>query len=412
MKILHVNKFLYRRGGAEGYMEDVAALQVAAGHEVAFFGMQHPENPPMPYEAHFPSHVELDPAPAGLGAKVQTFGRMVWSTSARRGMAAVLEDFRPDLVHLHNVYHQLSPSILRPVRQRGIAAVMTLHDYKLACPTYQLLCDGQVCEACIGGRFAEAVRRRCAGGSLAASAAAAIELGLHTRFGAYGAVDRFLCPSAFLAGRMEAAGVYPDRLRVLDNFTDVGATPVKSSPGGGLAYAGRLSSEKGVDVLVRAVGRLPGATLDVAGDGPERAALEALAAAVAPGRVRFHGRLPKDDALNLVRAAVAAVVPARWHENQPLAVLEAFASGVPVVATTLGGLPDLITDGEVGRLVPPDDVDALARTLGDLLADPDAAAAMGRAARARAEDRFSPHVHLRALDGHYADALGRTEVAA
>lgn len=131
MRVLHVNKYLYRRGGAESYMEAVASLQRAAGHEVAFFGMQHPDNDHHVYARHFPSYLELEPAPTSVVGKVTGFGRMVWSTSARRGIDAVVADFEPDVVHLHNTYHHLSPSILGPLARRRIPAVMTLHDYKL-----------------------------------------------------------------------------------------------------------------------------------------------------------------------------------------------------------------------------------------------------------------------------------------
>src|SRR5437870_3534328 len=112
MRILHVNKFLYRRGGAESYMESVAELQEAAGHQVAFFGMSHPANEPQPYASRFPSYVEFEPPPPTLVGRGRAFGRMLWSPSARRGMDAVVGDFRPDVVHLHNVYHHLSPSVL------------------------------------------------------------------------------------------------------------------------------------------------------------------------------------------------------------------------------------------------------------------------------------------------------------
>ena len=170
MRILHVNKFLHRRGGAEAYMEDVAGLQRGNGHRVAFFAMAHPDNRASEFERHFPSRVELNPPPRSLHGRAVAVGRMLHSPSARRGIEAVLEEFRPDVVHLHNVYHQLSPSILRPLKRRGVPAVMTLHDYKLACPTYRLLDHGEVCTACVGMRFHNAVLRRCEGGSLGASA--------------------------------------------------------------------------------------------------------------------------------------------------------------------------------------------------------------------------------------------------
>ncbi|MGZ8578434.1 MAG: glycosyltransferase, partial [Actinomycetota bacterium] len=161
MKILHVNKFLYRRGGAEGYMFDVAARQEAAGHEVAFFGMDHPENEPMRYRRAFPSYREFEPPPPSAKGKVEAFGRMLWSSSAARGIGEVLEDFGADIAHLHNIYHQLSPSILWALRRHDVPAVMTLHDYKLVCPTYRLLDHGQLCEACLPRRLWSPVVRRC-----------------------------------------------------------------------------------------------------------------------------------------------------------------------------------------------------------------------------------------------------------
>src|SRR5947209_9498066 len=269
--------------------------------------------------------------------KLRATGRVLWSTSARRGMAEVVDHFRPDVVHLHNVYHQLSPSILRPLAQRGVPAVMTLHDYKLACPSYQLLDHGSPCFACGGGHFTQPVRRRCKGGALTASALAGFELWLHTTTGAYDPVGRFVCPSRFLAGKMAEAGVFPDRLRHVPHFADCSRVERKAEPGGPVVFAGRLSAEKGVDTLIEAAG-LAGLPLEIAGDGPERRALTLLAGVKAPGLVRFHGHLPKSDVHDLFRAASVVVVPSRWFENQPMIVLEAFACGVPVVASDLGGL--------------------------------------------------------------------------
>jgi glycosyltransferase involved in cell wall biosynthesis len=404
MRILHVNKFLYRRGGAEGYMLDLAELQVRAGHEVVFFGMDHPENPPQPFQALFPPFMALDRPPSGLGRRLATAGHMVYSPASRRGMEQLLRSFRPDVAHLHNIYHQLSPSVLRPLQRRGVPTVLTLHDYKLVCPSYQLLDHGRLCEACLGGRFHHALLRRCKDGSLGASAVVAVETAAHRLTGAYDPVGVFISPSRFLAGKLRHAGVYPDRLHVLDHFVDTAATTPKAAPGGQLLYAGRLSREKGVDVLIEAVGRLPAARLEVAGDGPEATRLEALATARAPGRVRFHGRLAKDRLLDLVRSAAVVAVPSRWHENQPLVVLEAFACGVPVVTTDLGGLPELIEPGADGEVVPADDPGALAAALEGLLADRDRAFAMGRAARAKAERRFAPERHLADLQELYRRA--------
>nr|MDT0658531.1 glycosyltransferase [Micromonospora sp. DSM 115978] len=409
MRVLHVNKFLHRRGGAEGYLLDLADLQRAAGDEVGYFGMAHPDNEPdLPYAAHFPPYLELDPPPAGLRRGVGAAARMVWSPASRRGLARVIADFRPDVLHLHNIYHQLSPSVLAAARVAGVPCVLTLHDYKLACPSYQLLDRGTVCHACVTAGPLMAARRRCKGGSLTASTLLAVESWLHRELRLYDPVQVFVSPSRFLAGVMRRAGVFPERLAVVNHFVDTGAVPVKQRPGGGVLYAGRLSTEKGVDVLIQAAAGLPaGVPVEVAGDGPAAPALRELAQRVAPGRIRFHGRLDKPRLQALIRAAAVVAVPSRWHENQPMAVLEAYASGVPVVGTDLGGLPELITPGVDGEIVTADDPAALGAALRTLVADPDRAYLMGRTARDRIERDFTPGGHLDRLRELYQLATDR-----
>lgn len=409
MRILHVNKFLHRRGGAEGYMLDVAERQRGLGHQVRVWGMDHPDNDADHVLGPLPSHVEFEPAPDGVADGLRLAGRMIWSREAKAALGAALDTWRPDVIHCHNIYHQLSPSVLAAAQHRGIPVVLTMHDYKLACPTYQFLDHGEPCTACVSQGPWQAARRACKDGSRAASGVAALEVWLHRRFHAYEPVGRFIAPSRFLADQIARAGVYPARLTVLDNLTDVESTQAQVRPGRGAVFAGRLSFEKGVDTLVRAVAQMPvGATdgplLDIAGDGPDRPVLEALAAEVAPGRVRFHGRLSKTDLMALVRGAAVSIVPSRWHENQPLSVLESFASGVPVIATTLGGLPELVVDGETGWLVGPDDVPGLTRALLAAVRDPAESHRRGRTARHLAEQRFAPSVHLRKLASVYTEA--------
>lgn len=410
MRILHVNKFLYRKGGAEAYMLDLAALQEADGDVVGFFGMEHPDNPDLPLAALFPSRVEFDPPPATVAGKARAVARMIHSPAAQRGMREAIDRFRPDVVHLHNVYHQLSPSVLRPLGRLGVASAMTLHDYKLVCPTYQLLADGQVCQDCIGGSFMPAIRRRCNGGSLGASVVSAVESTVHRQLGSWNRVDVFICPSRFLRDRIAEAGLFPGRLRHVNHFVELDG-PAPDGPRGGVVFAGRLSPEKGVDTLIHAMAepelRDQGARLTVLGDGPERPSLEALAARIAPGAVTFMGRVSKDVVLATVARAAVAAVPSRWHENQPMSVLEAFACGTPVVATTLGGLPELIDPRADGALVAPDEPGALAQALARYVRDPGWAAHRGQAGRARLAAQFSTHAHLNAVRDAYDGASRR-----
>jgi glycosyltransferase involved in cell wall biosynthesis len=204
---------------------------------------------------------------------------------------------------------------------------------------------------------------------------------------------------------MRRGGVFPDRLRHLPHFAEIGsATPTAESEPVVL-YAGRLSSEKGPDVIVRAAADLPlGLHVELAGDGPMRAELERLAADVAPGRVRFHGRLPKDRLQARLAACRIVVLPSRCHENQPMSILEAYSFGKPVVASRLGGIPELVVEGGTGLLVAQDDPAALADALATVAADPAKAVEMGRAGRALVEERFTPEVHLAGLDELYREA--------
>jgi glycosyltransferase involved in cell wall biosynthesis len=208
------------------------------------------------------------------------------------------------------------------------------------------------------------------------------------------------------------AGVDGGRLVVVPHAVATDGVPVKDTAGGDLLFAGRLSPEKGVDVLLDALARVPGARLRIAGDGPQEAVLRRLADARAPGRVTFLGRLDRAAVHDEMRRSCAVVVPSQWHENQPITVLEAFACGVPVVATTLGGLPELVTDGVDGLLVVPGDARALGAALAAVAEDPERALAMGRAGRRKVAARFTPVRHLDALERTYARARRRSEVPA
>lgn len=405
MRILHVDKFLRRQGGAAGYMLDVAELQRGHGHQVEFFAMAHPKNASATYQHLFPRLVELEPPPSSLTGRLDATATMLWSARAAKAMALVADAFQPDIVHMHNIYHQLSPAILRPLAKRGIAMVLTAHDYKLVCPSYRMLDGEKLCDACLGGKVHQAALRRCKDGSLAASAVLSVESGLHRLTRAYKPIHRFVAPSQFLADKLCAGLSWPDRVRQLNNFVDPSGISVRQGAGEGFVSVGRLSPEKGVDTAIRAIGLLADARLTVAGDGPERATLERLAAEVAPGRVDFVGHVTPAEVAALNTGARAAILAARWYENMPLSVLETLAAAVPMVVTDLGGLPELVTDGVNGLVVPSGDPGALAAALQRLSDDPALAEQLGRNGRHGALARHDPAEHLVALGAIYDEAL-------
>ncbi len=402
-RVLMVNKFQYAKGGAELYMYGLADMLGREGVDVRYFGMRHRRNVASATSDHYVSEVDFEQPPPGIG-RLRVAARAVYSVEARRRMSALLADQPPiDVAHLHNVYHQLSPSILPPLHRAGIPVVMTVHDYKLVCPVYTLTSHGEICERCVGGHFQNAVRLRCNRGSLAGSVLVAGETWLHRslRLWEHG-VDVFVTPSSYLRDKLIAGGYPAERVVAVPNFVDPDRFRAHPEPGGYFLYLGRLSHEKGVETLIEAVA---GTTLElrIAGEGPERERLEATAAQ-AGARVEFLGHRSGDHLEQLVAGARAVVVPSRWPENCPLVVLEAMAAAKPLIASRVGGIPELVRDGEEALLVPHGEVEPLRQAMLRLDGSDELAATLGVSGRRRVEALYGPARHLESVAGAYRQA--------
>ena len=409
MKVLQVNKFHYRRGGAETVYFATTDLLRARGHEVVHFSMQDPRNEPSPCEKYFVSNVELREEQGGIVGTLAAAGRILYSREAEQKIEALLDAERPDVAHLHNIYHQISPSILRALKRRRVPVVMTLHDYKIICPAYTLYTQGDVCDRCRGGRYYNAVRYSCVKDSRAKSALCATEAYVHAGMGIYRRnVKLFVAPSHFMARKVIEFGTDPRRVTYVPNFIDV--APCAPPPTGEryFLFAGRLEKVKGVTTLLRAMSAesaAGGVQLLIAGDGEERPALEARARQEGAANVRFLGQLPPHELAPLLAGAMFVAVPSEWHENAPLSVLEAAAHAKAVIASDLGGLPELVRHGETGLIVRAGDAAALRAAIQELAADSARTAVMGQNARALVEREFSPDNHYRALMSVYERAM-------
>lgn len=397
MRILIAHSFLHARGGDSTYARTLAKGLEDAGHEVAWLATRHPANDPSPWEPYFPPQRDfsaLTPRTA-LSAAV----RSAWDPRAQAACAALIDAFRPDVLHLQHVHHHLTPSIIVPARRAGIPVVWTVHDYELICPNGLLFTEGAPCERCRSHRYREAVAHRCKRDSAVFSAFAAIEKTIHRARGLWGLIDRFLCPSQFLADKLIAFGVPARRVVVEPNACD--PNPVSGDPGAGWLFAGRLTVEKGVRVALDAA-RLVDARVAICGDGP--LAAEVRTAAADLPHLRALGQLSPDDLRARVQAAAVVAVPSLWWENLPYAVIEAQSAGKAVIASRVGGIPELIDDGVDGILVPPGDSVALAGAIAALLADPDRARELGQAGARRVRDRMSVDDHVARVLAHYAVA--------
>ncbi len=407
MRVLNVNKFHYRRAGAEAAYFQLSRLLVERGHEVIPFAMRHPRNEATPWAEYFPSQVEFR-APGSLAERARRAGRVLYSREARDGLSRLLARARPDLAHLHNIAHQLSPSILDALDEAGIPTVQTLHDYKLTCPVYTHRTGGRVCERCRGGRYWNCALHRCNAGSLSMSLVNAAEMAWHRRRKTYEAVDLFLCPSTFLLAKCIEHGIEPERLHWVPHFVYAGDFAPRREPGAFVLYAGRLSEEKGVGTLLRSLRHAPSARLHVAGQGPQRAELEALVEREGlQGRVRFLGHLAGDDYERAFDEAAFLVVPSEWWEVRPMVIHEAYARGRPVLASRCGTIPEIVIEDETGRLFETGDVIGLGRAIEELLADRATLARLGRGARAFVERELTPERHYEALRSAYDKALER-----
>lgn len=341
MKILLANKFYYRRGGDCIYMLNLEKLLKAHGHEVAVFAMDYPENLDTPWKKYFPKNM----------SKLMAFTRPFGAHEVKSTFKKLLDDFKPDVVHLNNVHTQLSPVMAELAHQRGIKVVWTLHDYKLLCPRYDCLKNGNtICETCFNGDKKACLDNKCMKGSKLASFIGYKEAVVWNRERLEACTDVFICPSQFMADKMVQGGFSKSKMQTLCNFIDVEKCKFSSTDGTDYTddvellpkkedyycFIGRLSHEKGAKTLIEAANQLP-YKLVIIGGGPLMEELKS----VAHTNIKFVGFKQWDDIKQLVGKARFSVIPSEWYENNPLSVIEAQCLGTPVLGANIGGIPEL-----------------------------------------------------------------------
>lgn len=391
MRILLINKFFYRRRGAETYLFDLKILLERNGHEVAIFSMVHPENEPSPWSQYFVSSVDYS------NKNIKAAARMFWSKEAQRKLDALLGVFQPDIAHIQNIYHQLSPSILTTLKKRGIPIVLTLHDYKLICPNYEMYTEQAVCMRCKGHRYYNAVLHNCLKGSKTLSTLAMLEMYVHKAMQVYEKnVDCFISPSQFLKQQLVDWKEQVRRIEVVPNF--ITSQPVSTNLGKDIFYAGSLTAIKGVDlVLDNFKKNRYGSRLLLAGSGPLQAD--------SSDQIVFLGQLSKQQIVNRLKECRVVVVPSRHHENFPYAVLEAFVAGKPVIGSRRGGIPELVQDGKTGWLFDPTKPASLTAAITQSLVDDQRISTYGKNAYQLATTQYTPDKHYETLSSIYQSLI-------
>ena len=409
MRILYCNKYNYPFSGTEIYLFELMELMRAQGHEVALFSMADPRGEPTLYDPHFVPHVDFK-ASAGWWQKARLAGRAVYSGDARRRLRAMVEEFRPDVAHVRNIYHHLSPSILWELKAQKVPVLYHLNDFKLLCPSYNLVSQGNSCEACKRGKFWHALPSKCYPG-LSSRMTLMAEAYVHRWLGTYrNCVDLFLAPSQFVRNKFVEHGWDGDRFEVLPHFQKTHQLRELNSENAPVLYFGRLSAEKGVDDLVRSMQQVPQMRLIVAGEGPQRAELQELAASLHLSNVEFVGQVGREERDSLIAKSQFTVLPSHAYETLGKTILESYAEGRAVVASDLGSRRELVDQGETGLLYRTGDVNQLAEAIQSLGSRPELTKKMGQAGWEKVRQGHTPEAHYQKLLSLY-ERLARTEAA-
>lgn len=416
MKILLVNKFYYLKGGAERYYFDLQNLLKEKGHWVISFAMEDKKNFPTPYKKYFVSYIDIEKPKFSFKAA----GRILYSFEAKRKLEELIKKEKPDLAHIHNIYHQISPSILTVLKKHKIPIVMTLHDFKILCPVYILYSRNEICEKCKTYRYWHCVLRKCAKNSYLASKLNALEMYWHKLLKIYeNNVDLFIAPSQFLKNKiLEWHRLSENKIKVLPHFVTDKSNANESTPISEnlpldknedyILYFGRLSREKGVRVLLEAIKILKKKNLHnkikfyIAGSGPQEAELkEFVKKENLEGEVRFLGYLKNEALQEIIKNSLFVVVPSIVYESFGLVILEAYGQGKPVLASNLGALPELIIDRQTGMLFKAGDINDLVNKICLMTDYVKKLEVMDLSVRDLVEKKYNKESHWRMLENIY-----------
>ena len=396
MKILQINKFFYLKGGAEKYLQSLWKLLARHGHDNLVFSQTNPANWPNGQEKYFLPNLELG---RFSWRGLFSLGRIFWSLAAQKKIRRLLAAEQPDIVHLHNIYHQISPSILPVIKQTGQPIVMTVHDFKLVKYDYRIWANG---------------RHQLVKNSLLADLLLRLEFSLHRFLKVYQKnIDVFIAPSEFVKNILISSGLAAEKIKIIPHFIDLKNYPANPLPAENyLLFFGRLDEAKGIATLIKAFSQLNNQSLKlkIVGAGPELTKLQKLTAQLSlSDRVKFVGQKTDSELIDIISRSLLVIVPSLWQETFGLVVLESYASYKPVVASRVGALSELIIEGQTGQTFKHGDSQELAKILEQLTNQPEQLKLMGANARKVAE-QYSPEKHYHKLMSLYQELINKNEV--
>jgi glycosyltransferase involved in cell wall biosynthesis len=413
MRILYCNKYSFRFSGTEAYLFDLMEMMRGKGHATALFSVADPRGEKSEYERFFLKPINFKDTAAGWSRKMRLAAHAIYSRDARSKLARLIEEFRPDVAHVRNIYHHLSPSIFWEFKKRHVPVIYHLNDFKLLCPNYNFVAGGETCELCRGGNYWQAVRTGCYAGGRGAAAVLAAEAYAHRWMRTYErCVDLFLAPSEFVRDKLVAYGWPHERIEVLPHFQRIPeSSDVPAEERRGVLYFGRLSTEKGLRELLRAMAQLPEVPLILAGEGPMRAELEQLQFGLKLRNVEFAGQLRGEELARAIARSRFTVFPSRAYETLGKSMLESYACGRAVVASDLGSRREFVRPGETGLLYEPGNVEEMVRAIAFLYKSPRLCSRLGLAGRELVLKNHAPDQHGEVMCSLYQRVIASTRAS-
>jgi len=423
MRILLAHKFMYRGGGTATYIFALWEELEKRGHEIIPFTVAYEQTVPTKFSEFFvsppagKSETHLRDMKLSPWTALKLLGRATWSVEAYRKALALVDAAKPDIAYVHNLYSYMSPSPIAAFKRRGLPIVMRVPDMNMVCPGLRAIREGRACLECMDRGLMWSLRFKCHKGSLAGTATRALSMAVHRWLRVYEGVDLFVTPSEFMRNVLVKAGVPAERISHVPSFYESSGSPAaddaEPSEEPYVLYLGRLSEEKGLDVLIRAAQWIPeGLQVWLAGgdvDG-ERERLETLVKKLGLRNVRFLGFQGPEALHRVIANSLFTVMPSRCYDNSPMAVLESFARGKPVVGANIGGIPEQIGN-DCGLLFEPGDPEDLAAKLSYLLTHSEERLEMGRAALRRLETVYTPEAHCGRLMSLFEALTGGTRAS-
>lgn len=414
MNILMVNNYYYHRGGDCTYFFALKKILEDRGHKVIVFAMNHPLNYASEYSKYFVSYINYDEEvkDINISSGLKVLKRTIYSNEARNKIDKLIAAERPDIIHIHNVHHHITPSIFYAIKKYDIPIIWTLHDYTMICPNTSFLSHGRICEKCKKNKYYWPSIEKCKKDSFSASTVAGCEAVIHKIMGIQDFISVFAASSDFLRNKFIEYGYPEDKVVRLDLCVDIQTSADTEGTSEGkedyFMYVGRLSHEKGIYTLIDAAINVNSCKLKIVGSGPiMKELIEYARLKDKNNMVEFLGQKNRDELGELYSNAKFIVIPSEWYETAGLVIFEAFKFGKPVIGSRIGGITEFVKDTERGLVFEPGNKEDLSAAIRYLLNNPDLVAEMGENGKKYIEEVHSAETHYEQLMKIYKKVLSK-----